>query len=104
MEKQVKELHLKIVDLETKSLASVTPRSTISRRHDSRIDEITSQLKGSTSRPPPTGEIERLRVKMEEERNVHDAEIKSMRQTLDAMVRISVGHLSALLIRFYVAK
>ncbi|KAH9925965.1 nonmuscle myosin heavy chain b [Fomitopsis serialis] len=44
LEKQIKELNLRIVDLETKSLNVPRPSSTSSRRLESRIEELTNQL------------------------------------------------------------
>ena len=97
LEKQIKELNVRIVDLETKSYAN-TPRSTIAaRRVDSRIEELTHQLSGggdkrsSRSLEKPRdinsqlAEAERQRTKLEE-RKAFEGQIHSLRQALDKMV------------------
>ena len=94
-------MNLRIVDLETKSYAS-TPR-TISRRTDSRIEEITGKLansvnKNDASRPRTSeqvardakfqqSEIDRQRAKWEEERKAYEGQLARLRETMDTIVR-----------------
>lgn len=105
LEKQVKELNVRIVDLETKSYASSPRPATNSRRMESRIEELTNQLnqtnrdKTDTSRLHRSAdkiardaklqlaEADRQRAKLEEERRNYEAQITSLRTTMDAMVR-----------------
>ncbi|KAF8880496.1 class II myosin [Infundibulicybe gibba] len=112
LEKEIKELKVRIVDLETKSYAS-SPRPTTSRRVDSRIEELTSQLnqsnkdKSETSRLQRSAdkiardakfqlaESDRQRAKLEEERKAYEAQIQSLRRAMDDMVVPSVSHLLA---------
>lgn len=101
LEKHIKELKLRIVDLETKSYNS--PRSTIGRRGDSRIDEITNQLQQTNSKVDvqriqrsadkiardakfQQAESERQRTKMEEERRAYQAEIADLRHHMNEIV------------------
>ncbi|QRV93317.1 Myosin head (motor domain) [Ceratobasidium sp. AG-Ba] len=79
LEKQVKELNLRVVDLETQSYAS-SPRAPGTRRMDSRIEELTSKIKSDTLR-----ESERSRARYEEEMRAYDEKLQQMRQALDDM-------------------
>lgn len=105
LEKQVKELNVHIVDLETRSYAN-SPRPGPSRRTESRIEELTGQLnqhktdKNDTSRLQRSAdklahdakfqqaESERQRIKFEEERIAYEAHIQELRQSLDATVEL----------------
>ncbi|ESK85274.1 myosin type ii heavy chain [Moniliophthora roreri MCA 2997] len=100
LENQVKELNVRIVDLETKSYASTSRTGTV-RRPDSRIEEITSQLTqqmtGNSSRVMRSAdrmsrdfkfqqtELDRQKAKMEEERKAYEAQIASLRKEMDAL-------------------
>ncbi|KAJ6591377.1 myosin II heavy chain [Mycena sp. CBHHK59/15] len=102
LEKQVKELNVRIVDLETKSYVN-SPRPTTSRRMESRIEELTNQLnqtnkdRSDTSRLQRSAdkiardakyqlaESDRQRAKLEEERRAYEAQILTLRQAMDAM-------------------
>ena len=102
LEKHVKELNVRIVDLETRSYAS-SPRhntGTGSRRTDSRIEELTNQLQqtnkdrreslrhrgpenaSSQDSKSQLAETERQRAKAE----AYENQINNMRQTMDTMV------------------
>ncbi|OAX41215.1 hypothetical protein K503DRAFT_848546 [Rhizopogon vinicolor AM-OR11-026] len=100
LEKQVKDLNVRIVDLETKSYANSLHPSPTVRQLQSRIDELTDQLKQASSdkfdsnRVPRSdkavrdiqlqlAESDRHRVKLEEERNNSEDQINTLRQTLD---------------------
>ena len=104
LEKQIKELNVRIVDLETKSYASSPRPATGSRRMESRIEELTNQLhqtnkeKSDTSRLQRSAdklardtkfqlaESDRQRAKLEEERKTYESQIQSLRQAMDLMV------------------
>lgn len=98
MEKQVKELNVRVVDLETKSLNSPKPATT-SRRLESRIEELTSQLtSNSNSRLHRSSdktardakfqlaEADRQRTRLEEEVKTYEAKVLNMRQAMDELV------------------
>ncbi|KAG6914825.1 hypothetical protein DXG01_015126 [Tephrocybe rancida] len=100
LEKQVKELNVRIVDLETRSYSNSPRPPTISRRTDSRIEELTSQLtkdKAEGSRLQRSAdkvardtkfqlaESDRARLKLEEERKAYEAQLQSLRQAMDTM-------------------
>ncbi|KAF8191360.1 nonmuscle myosin heavy chain b [Pholiota molesta] len=96
LEKQIKELNVRIVDLETKSYANA-PRTSLpgSRRMDTRIEELTNQLQQTTKERRASGrhnrmihddkaqqlENERQRTKLES----YETQIQSMRQSIDSM-------------------
>ncbi|EMD32423.1 hypothetical protein CERSUDRAFT_118769 [Gelatoporia subvermispora B] len=99
LEKQIKELNVRIVDLETKSLNSPRPAST-SRRLESRIEDLTNQLQQTSkdsSRLNRTmdkttrdarfqlAEAERQRQRMEDEVKTYEAKIVGMRQAMDEL-------------------
>lgn len=101
MEKQIKELNVRIVDLETKSLNSPRPAPTTSRRLETRIEELTNQL-SQASKDSVRGnrtadknrdtkyqlaESDRQRVRLEEEVKTYEAKVVTMRETMDALVR-----------------
>ncbi|KAF8634039.1 hypothetical protein AX17_004304 [Amanita inopinata Kibby_2008] len=103
LEKHIKELNVRIVDLETKSYAN-TPRSTVAaRRVDSRIEELTHQLSGNHERRSPrspeksrdpkhqAAESDRQRTKLEEERKVFESQIRNLRQAMDRMQTDEAG-------------
>ena len=93
LEKQVKDLNVRIVDLETRSLNAPRPAPT-SRRLESRIEELTSQLTQSTkdssrihrSTDKALQEADRQRARLEEEVKNYETKIVSMRQTMDELV------------------
>lgn len=96
---------MRIVDLETKSLNSPRPAPTTSRRLESRIEELTSQLSQSskdsmrihrtadkTARDTKyqLAEVERQRTRLEEEVKSYEAKVVTMRQSMDELVRVIV--------------
>jgi myosin protein heavy chain len=98
LEKQLKELNLRIIDLETKSY-SRNPQSSSAatiRRLESRIEELTNQLgqvakdhrRASLSSDFSTQliESERQRGRLEEEVNLYEEKVKAMRLQMDVMV------------------
>ncbi|KAK0457669.1 uncharacterized protein EV420DRAFT_1546773 [Desarmillaria tabescens] len=97
LEKQVKELNVRIVDLETRAFATSSRPSTVSRRGaaDTRIEELTSQLHLASNKNEASrllrdakfqqAESERLRVKFEEERRGYEGQIQQLRQAMDTM-------------------
>jgi myosin protein heavy chain len=105
LEKQIKDLNVRIVDLETKSYSSSPRPAATSRRLESRIEELTSQLNHSNSvksdnsrlrhssdkfaRDAKTqlAESDRIRQRLEEERKVHESQIMALRQQMDIVVR-----------------
>ncbi|KAH9975291.1 hypothetical protein BGW80DRAFT_1169021, partial [Lactifluus volemus] len=96
LEKQIKELNLRIVDLETKSY-SRNPQSTSAatiRRLESRIEELTSQLSQEHRRtslskdrdvPAKLVESERQRGRLEEEIHLYEEKVKALRLQMDVM-------------------
>jgi myosin heavy chain 9/10/11/14 len=102
LEKHIKELKLKIVDLETKSYAN-SQRATIGRRPLSAVEEVAGQLQqGDASRLRSAEKIardakfqqaesERQRAKMDEERKAYQAEISQLRQAISDVVSVSVN-------------
>jgi len=100
LEKQLKELNLRIVDLETKSY-SRNPQSSSAatiRRLESRIEELTNQLsqvtkehhRSSLSRDRDVSaqliESDRQRAKLEEEVRLYEEKVRVMRQQMDHVV------------------
>lgn len=96
----MKELNVRIVDLETKSLNSPKP-ATASRRLESRIEELTNQLNQSSKDSSRVNrsadrsardakfqlaEADRQRSRLEEEVRSYEAKLVNMRQTLDELV------------------
>lgn len=105
MEKQVKELNVRIVDLETRSYANSPRPATISRRVDGRIEELTNQLNQNNRDRNALGrsaeklakdvkfqqsELERQRAKFEEEKKEYEARIQDLRNALDMVVCLYV--------------
>ena len=102
LDKQIKELNLRIVDLETKSLSLNSSRpSNVNKRLESRIEELQNQLNQSTkdssrlktadkgTREAVTQhlqESERQRSRLEEELKSYETRVDTMRQTMDEMV------------------
>jgi len=103
LEKHVKELNVRIVDLETKSYSNSPRPPTTSRRTESRIEELTNQL-NQTNRDKPEGsrlqrsaekiardtkfqlaESDRARLKLEEERKASETQLQSLRRAMDIM-------------------
>ncbi|KAG5653772.1 hypothetical protein H0H81_010613 [Sphagnurus paluster] len=102
LEKQVKELNVRIVDLETKSYSN-SPRPTAASRRESRVEELAQQLtqggkdKVDSARLQRSAdkiardakfqlaESDRARLKLEEERKAYEAQLQSLRQAMDAM-------------------
>ncbi|KAJ3969766.1 class II myosin [Lentinula raphanica] len=89
LEKQVKELNVRIIDLETKSYTSSSRPATLSRKTDSRIEEITSQLtgKGHAHRLSRDSkfDMERQRVKLDEERKGYEMQLATLRKSIDEL-------------------
>ncbi|KAI0700654.1 hypothetical protein C8T65DRAFT_580079 [Cerioporus squamosus] len=93
LEKQVKELNVRIVDLETRSLNPPRPATT-SRRLESRIEELTSQLNQTNkdssrihrSTDKALHEVERQRARLEEEVKSYEEKIVGMRHKMDELL------------------
>jgi myosin protein heavy chain len=103
LEKQLKEVNVRIVDLETKSFASARPAP--SRRLENRIEELTNMLnqenkdKTESARMHRTAdknvrdtkmqltESERQRIRLEEECRAYEAKLKGLREAYDELVR-----------------
>jgi len=103
LEKQVKELNVRIVDLETKSYASSPRPVRESRRLETRIEELTSKLtqeskeKSDTLRMSRTAdksvrdtkfqlvESDRQRVRLEDEVKTYEKKVTDLRQSVDAL-------------------
>lgn len=99
----MKDLNVRIVDLETKSYTNSLHSSPTVRQLQSRIDELATQLKQASSekfdssrphRPDNVvrdmqlqlAESERHCGKLEEERKASENQINTLRQTLDRVV------------------
>ena len=102
LDKQIKELNLRIVDLETKTLSLNSSRpSNVNKRLESRIEELQNQLsqsskdtsrlktadKGNREAMMQLQESERQRSRLEEELKSYETRVMTMRQTMDEMVR-----------------
>ncbi|KAH7890387.1 hypothetical protein F5I97DRAFT_21807 [Phlebopus sp. FC_14] len=100
LEKQVKELNVRIVDLETKSYASTPQPSTTIRQLQVRIEELTSQLSQVSNDKRHSTQIrssdkvareiqlqlsesEHQRAKLEENRKASESQIQVLREKLD---------------------
>lgn len=108
LEKQIKDLNVRIVDFETKSYRASPQPNSSTRRLEARIEELTNQLnqlakdKGESSRIQRStdkvardakfqlAESDRQRARLEEERNLYESQVQSLRQSLDVMVRMFV--------------
>jgi myosin heavy chain 9/10/11/14 len=101
LDKQIKELNLRIVDLETKTLSFNSSRpSNVNKRLESRIEELQSQLgraakgslglktadKGAREAAMQLQESERQRSRLEEEVKSYEDRIETMRKSMDEMV------------------
>lgn len=101
LDKQIKELNLRIVDLETKTLSLNSSRpSNVNRRLESRIEELQNQLsqsskdssrlktadKGTREVAMQLQESERQRSRLEEEVKSYETRVHTMRQSMDEMV------------------
>jgi chromosome segregation ATPase len=101
LDKQIKELNLRIVDLETKTLSLNSSRpSNVNKRLESRIEELQNQLnqsakdssrlktadKGTREVMIQLQESERQRSRLEEEMKSYENRIQTMRQSMDEMV------------------
>ncbi|KAF5381605.1 hypothetical protein D9615_005504 [Tricholomella constricta] len=99
LEKQVKELNVRIVDLETKSYANSPRLSSTPRRMDSRIEELTSQLNQTNKDKSESSRLQRSADKiardkkfqlaesdrLEEERRAYEKQLQNLRQAMDSM-------------------
>ncbi|TFK47329.1 nonmuscle myosin heavy chain b [Heliocybe sulcata] len=103
LEKQIKDLNVRVVDLETKSLASSPRPPTTSRRMESRIQELTDQLNQSSKDKSESlrlhrsadktardakyqlAELERQRQRLEEENQAYEGKLASLRQVMDEL-------------------
>lgn len=100
LEKQMKELNVRVVDLETKSLNSPKPATT-SKRLESRIEELTNQLNQSSKDSSRVNrsadrsmrdarfqlaEADRQRSRLEDEVKAYEGKLQNMRQALDELV------------------
>jgi len=105
---------VRIVDLETRSYASSSRPPTGSRRIDSRIEELASQLNKDKSRSADKiakdpkfqlAESDRQRAKLEEERKAYEVQLTNLRQAMDTLVRSSLcsGFHSSLMFSFVLA-
>ncbi|KAG8905822.1 hypothetical protein FRB99_008187 [Tulasnella sp. 403] len=101
LEKTAKELNVRVVDLETKSYTNSPRPSMVSRRLESRIEELTGKLnqeakeKSETIRAHKTAdktardmqfqlaESERLRARQEDELRKAEGRVESMKRSLD---------------------
>jgi myosin heavy chain 9/10/11/14 len=109
LEKQVKELNVRIVDLETKSYSRMSQTTTSGdaatiRGLKNRVEELTRELENSNNHRDRAslsrgreatlrfGESERQRSRLEEEVASYREKITAMRQTMDDMVRRTQGH------------
>lgn len=96
----MKKLNVRIVDLETKSLNSPRPVTT-SRRLESRIEELTSQLNQSTKDTSKVNrsadksardaklqlaESDRARSRLEEEVKNYESKLAGLRHSMDELV------------------
>lgn len=127
LEKQIKELNLRIVDLETKAYVSSprAPRDRDSRRLESRIEELTNKLTQESKEKSDSIrmsrsvdksirdtkyqliESDRQRNRLEDEQKNYEKKIQDLRNHVDELVSLLgyVSTLMALLIihRFFLA-
>lgn len=108
LEKMNKELNVRVVDLETKSIADA-PRPATSRRLESRIEELTNRLhqessaKSEKDRMHRTAdksvkdvqfqlmESDRQRLRLEEDVKAYEAKVQNLRDQQKAAVSASLG-------------
>lgn len=101
LDKQIKELNLRIVDFETKTLSLNSSRpSNVNKRLESRIEELQNQLsraakdssglktadKSTREATMQLQESERQRSRLEEEVKSFENRVKTMRESMDEMV------------------
>lgn len=115
LDKQIKELNLRIVDLETKTLSLNSSRpSNVNKRLESRIEELQNQLnqsakdssrlktadKGTREVMMQLQESERQRTRLEEEMKSYETRVMTMRRSMDEMVggvlRVAFSELTSL--------
>ncbi|THH01623.1 hypothetical protein EW026_g1099 [Hermanssonia centrifuga] len=82
LERQIKELNVRIVDLETKSLNSPRPPTT-SRRDSVRVHRTADRNVRDTM--SQLAEADRQRTRLEEENRASEARLMSMRQDMDEL-------------------
>lgn len=105
----MKELNVRIVDLETKSYASSPRPVRESRRLESRIEELTSKLTQESKEKTETlrmsrsadknvrdtkfqlMESDRQRVRLEDEIKGYEKKVGDLRQSIDTLVSPHVG-------------
>ena len=95
----MKDLNVRIVDLETRSLNPPRPAAT-SRRLESRIEELTSQLNQTNkdssrihrSADKALHEAERQRARLEDEVKSYEEKILGMRHKMDELVSLPLAH------------
>lgn len=108
LEKAVKELNVRVVDLETKGYANSPRPSTTSKRLESKIEELTGKLqqeskeKTDTLRAHKTAdktvrdiqfqlqESERLRARQEDDLRKAEARVDTMKQSLNDLVCLRI--------------
>lgn len=100
LEKQVKDLNVRIVDLETKSYASTPQPNATIRQLQARVEELTGQLTSDKRLSTPVRssdkairdiqlqlqESERHRSKLEAGRKLSEGQIQTLRDKLDKLV------------------
>ena len=112
LEKQIKELNVRIVDFETKSYGTPSRPSANTRRLESRIEELMNRLnqvtkdKGENSRMQwsvdmrdtnaQLAESDRQRARLEEEMKSYESQILNLRQAMDVIVRELFARLMSL--------
>lgn len=81
-------MNVRIVDLETRSYSNSPRPPTMSRRAESRLDELGQKSADKVARDTKfqLTESERARAKLEEERETYEAQLQNLRQEMDAMV------------------
>ena len=90
----MKELNVRIIDLETKSSSRTAPSS---RRRDSRVEELTNQLhqtnkdkgdslKSSLQRSPGKLQHPEAADRQKAKVELYEVQIENMRKSMDAMV------------------
>jgi myosin heavy chain 9/10/11/14 len=108
LDKQLKELNLRIVDQETKAFTSSPRPAAQIRRLEARIEELTAKLEKELKEKAASGQLqrntgkavmdvqfklaesERARVRLEEERGGYEDRITQLRKSLDEAVGFSL--------------
>ncbi len=98
LEKQAKEMNVRLIDLETKAYTSSSRPATISR--NAHIEELTNKLQHASNKSEASkllrdanfqqAEVERHRAKFEEERRGYESQISHLRQQMDSMVSLII--------------